>query len=284
VSGFSLASAGPFVRTPRLQPDRRYTFFFMQTSAGALDGQMALVTGASRGLGRVIALALADAGASLHLVADGTEEELAQVTAACAERCPAARVTRATMDLSRPEAPVAMVDAAIAEHGRIDVLVNNAGMRIRRPFGEFSADDFDRLMAVNLRAPMLAAQAGAAHMRVRGSGRIINVASQLGTVTDAGASLYGMSKAALLYLTRSMAMELAGSGVVVNAVSPGTTATEFILSTMTGARLQSRIEKIPSGRLGRPDEIAAAVVFLATTPATFLLGHNLIVDGGENAT
>ena len=177
-----------------------------------------------------------------------------------------------------------MVDVAVREHGRIDVLVNNAGVRIRKPFGEFSADDFDRLMAVNLRAPMLAAQAAAAHMRVRGSGRIINVASQLATVTDAGASLYGMSKAALLYLTRSMAVELAGLGIVVNAVSPGTTATEFILSTMTGARLATRIEKIPAGRLGRPDEIAHAVVFLATTSATFLLGHNLIIDGGENAT
>jgi len=256
----------------------------MQTSGGALDGQMALVTGASRGLGRAIALALADAGASLHLVADGTEEELAQVTAACAGRHPSARVTRATLDLSRADTPSAMVDAAMVEHGRIDVLVNNAGVRIRKPFGEFSAGDFDRLMAVNLRAPMLAAQSAAAHMRGRGSGRIINVASQLGTVTDAGASLYGMSKAALVYLTRAMAVELAGSGIVVNAISPGTTATEFILSTMTGPRLTSRIEKIPAGRLGRPEEVAQAVVFLATTPATFLLGHNLIVDGGENAT
>jgi NAD(P)-dependent dehydrogenase (short-subunit alcohol dehydrogenase family) len=138
-------------------------------------------------------------------------------------------------------------------------------------------------MAVNLRAPMLAAQAAAAHMRVRGRGRIINVASQLGAVTDSGASLYGMSKAALLYLTRAMAVELAGSGIVVNAVSPGTTATEFIMATMAGAQMASRIEKIPAGRLGRPDEIAQAVVFLATTSATFLLGHNLIIDGGETA-
>jgi gluconate 5-dehydrogenase len=249
----------------------------------ALEGQVALVTGASRGLGRAIALGLADAGASLHLVADGTEEELAQVTAACLERCPSARVSRATLDLSRPDVPATMVDMTVREHGRIDVLVNNAGVRIRKPFGQFTADDFDRLMAVNLRAPMLAAQAAATHMRVRGSGRIINVASQLGTVTDSGASLYGMSKAALLYLTRAMAVELAGSGVVVNAVSPGTTATEYILATMAGARLASRIEQIPAGRLGRPDEIAQAVVFLATTTATFLLGHNLIIDGGENA-
>ncbi|MGH9254951.1 MAG: SDR family NAD(P)-dependent oxidoreductase [Vicinamibacterales bacterium] len=250
----------------------------------ALDGQVALVTGASRGLGRAIALALADAGASLHLVADGTEEELAQVAAACAERCPSASVSRATLDLSLPDTPAAMVDTAVGEHGRIDILVNNAGVRIRKPFGQFGADDFDRLMAVNLRAPVLAAQGAAAYMRVRGRGRIINVASQLGTVTDVGASLYGMSKAALLYLTRAMAVELAPFGIVVNAVSPGTTGTEFILATMHGDRLTSRIEKIPAGRLGRPDEIAQAVVFLATTPATFLLGHNLIIDGGETAT
>jgi 3-oxoacyl-[acyl-carrier protein] reductase len=250
----------------------------------ALDGQVALVTGASRGLGRAIAVALAGEGASLHLVADATEEELAQVAATCAERFPSARVSRAIVDLSQPDAPPTMIDAAVAEHGQVDILVNNAGVRIRKPFGGFTAEDFDRLMAVNLRAPMLAAQAAAAHMRARGSGRIINIASQLGTVTDHGAALYGASKAALLYLTRAMAVELAGSGVVVNAVSPGTTATEFILETMTGARLESRSQQIPAGRLGSPDEIAQAVMFLATTTATFLLGHNLIVDGGENAT
>jgi NAD(P)-dependent dehydrogenase (short-subunit alcohol dehydrogenase family) len=254
------------------------------TTAHALEGQVALVTGASRGLGRAIALALADAGAALHLVADATEEELAQVAAACLARHPAARVTRAIVDLATPEAPAAMVEAAVRDHGRVDILVNNAGVRIRKPFGEFSADDFDRVMAVNLRAPMLAAQAAATDMRRRGRGRIINVASQLGTVIDQGAALYGTSKAALLYLTRAMAVELAGSGVIVNAVSPGTTATDYILETMTGDRLASRIEKIPAGRLGRPDEIAQAVVFLATTPATFLLGHNLIVDGGETAS
>lgn len=256
----------------------------MQPPPGALDGQVALVTGASRGLGRAIALALAEAGAALHLVADATEAELEQAAGACVERCPSARASFAILDLAMPDTPAAMVETAVAEHGRLDVLVNNAGVRIRKPFGQFSASDFDRLMAVNLRAPMLAAQAAAAHMRGRGSGRIINVASQLGVVTDEGASLYGMSKAALLYLTRAMAVELAAAGIVVNAVSPGTTATEYITATITGARLASRIDRIPAGRLGRPDEIAQAVVFLATTRSTFLLGHNLVIDGGETAT
>src|SRR5678815_3340424 len=102
----------------------------METHLPALDGQVALVTGASRGIGRAVALALADEGASLHLVADGTEEELGRVVAACAERCPAARVSSDLLDLSRPEVPAAMVDAAVNEHGRIDILVNNAGIRI----------------------------------------------------------------------------------------------------------------------------------------------------------
>ena len=253
-------------------------------SRRALEGQVALVTGASRGLGRAIALALAAEGASLHLVADGTDQELTQVAAACGEQCPSARITRAIVDLSEPSAPATMVEAAVAGHGRLDVLVNNAGIRIRKAFGAFTPDDVDRVIAVNLRAPMLAAQAAAAHMQARGSGRIINIASQLGTVTDTGAALYGASKAALVYLTRAMAVELAGTGVVVNAVSPGTTATEFILETMKGERLESRLKQIPARRLGRPEEIAHAVVFLATTDATFLLGHNLIIDGGENAT
>jgi NAD(P)-dependent dehydrogenase (short-subunit alcohol dehydrogenase family) len=256
----------------------------METSARALDGQVALVTGASRGLGRAIALALADAGASLHLIADGTEDELVQVTALCKERGGSAQVSRASLDLARPDAPASAVADTVQAHGRLDILVNNAGVRIRRPFGDFTAAEVDQVMAVNLRAPMLAAQAAAAHMRQRGSGRIINIASQLGSVTDAGASLYGASKAALLYLTRAMAVELAASGIIVNAVSPGTTATEYILTTMVGATLESRIGKIPAGRLGQPNEIAQAVVFLATTSATFLLGHNLVIDGGETAT
>lgn len=250
---------------------------------GQLDGQVALVTGASRGIGRAIALALAGHGASVHLVADGTAEELAQTAAACRASAAGVTATEAVMDLSQPAVPAAMVDGALRAQGRVDILVNNAGIRIRKPFGEFSADDIDQVMAINVRAPMLASQAAAAHMRSRGSGRIINIASQLGSITDVNASLYGLSKAAMLYLTRAMAVELVGSGILVNAVSPGTTATEFILTTFSDERLASRLQHIPAGRLARPEEIAQAVLFLATTPSTFLVGHNLVIDGGETA-
>lgn len=249
---------------------------------GRLDGQVALVTGASRGIGQAIAMALADEGASVHAVADGTAEELEQTAAGCARRAPGGRATWGLADLSSPDGPASMVAAALEAQGRLDILVNNAGIRIRKPFGEFSADDIDRVMAVNVRAPFLASQAAAAHMRRRGSGRIVNIASQLASVTDANASLYGMSKAALVYLTRAMAIELVGSGITVNAVSPGTTATEFILTTFDDARLASRVASIPAGRLARPEEIAEAVVYL-TTASSFLTGHDLVIDGGETA-
>jgi NAD(P)-dependent dehydrogenase (short-subunit alcohol dehydrogenase family) len=198
-------------------------------------------------------------------------------------RTPAARVTHAIVDLSRPDTPAAMVDEAVRLHGRLDVLVNNAGVRVRKPFGEFTADDFDTVIAVNTRAPFLASQAAAAHMRRVGRGRIIHIASQLGSVTDTNASLYGLSKAALIYLTRAMAVELAGSGIIVNAVSPGTTATDFILQTVSGDRLTSRLRKIPAGRLGQPEEIAEVVAYLATSAPDFLVGHDLAVDGGETS-
>ena len=107
--------------------------------------------------------------------------------------------------------------------------------------------------------------------------------SQLGSVTDTNASLYGLSKAALIYLTRAMAVELAGSGIIVNAVSPGTTATDFILQTVSGDRLTSRLRKIPAGRLGQPEEIAEVVAYLATSAPDFLVGHDLAVDGGETS-
>ena len=176
----------------------------------------------------------------------------------------------------------AMVDAALAAFGRVDILVNNAGIRIRKPFGEFSSAEFDRLVAVNLRAPFLASQAVLPSMRANGGGRIVTVASQLGIVASANSALYGLAKAALIHLTKSMALELAKDRIAVNAVSPGPIMTEFTREWMVKqpGYKEWREAQIPLGRWGTPEEVAQAILFLASTPATFVHGANLVIDGG----
>ena len=247
-----------------------------------LTGKVALVTGASRGIGRATASALAGAGAAVYLAADGTREELSAGAAECRARNAFARAEFGLFDLSDVEDVGRMVDAALACFGRIDILVNNAGIRIRHPFGEFSAAEFDRLIAVNLRAPFLASQAVATAMRASGGGRIIHIASQLGIVASQTSALYGLGKAALIYLTKAMALELATDNIMVNAVSPGPIETEFMQARMErepGYR-ESRQLQVPLGRWGRPEEVAQAVLFLASTGATYIHGSNLVIDGG----
>jgi len=248
----------------------------------SLTGKVALVTGASRGIGRAIALALAKAGAAVYLAADGTREELSAVAAECRSHNAFCRAEFGLFDLGNADDVQHMIDAAIASLGRIDILVNNAGIRIRHPFGEYSATDFDQLIAVNLRAPFLASQAVVPSMRANGGGRIITIASQNGIVAAANSALYGVSKAALIYLTKAMAFELAKDNITVNAVSPGPIETEFTRARMErepGHR-ELRASQVPVKRWGKPEEIAAAVLFLASTEATFIHGSNLVADGG----
>jgi NAD(P)-dependent dehydrogenase (short-subunit alcohol dehydrogenase family) len=253
-----------------------------ESAPSALQGKVALVTGASRGIGRATALALAGAGASIYLAADGTPEELASSAAACVSAHASVRAEHGVFDLGDALAVQRMVDAALASFGRIDILVNNAGIRIRKPFGEFTSADFDRLIAVNLRAPFLASQAVVPAMRAAGGGRIVTVASQLGIVASPTSALYGLAKAALIHMTKSMALELAKDRIQVNAVSPGPIETEFARATMAkqpGYKAW-RESQIPLGRWGTPEEVAQAILFLASTPATFIHGSNLVIDGG----
>lgn len=248
------------------------------------DGAMvAIVTGASRGIGMACAKALAKAGFRIFLIAEGTEDELAAVTAACTREHPQEASSQfAIFDLEDSGAAAQIVAAAHAALGRVDVLVNNAGIRIRRPFGEFSPEDFDRVFAVNLRAAVLLSQAVLPLMRQAGGGRIIHIASQLGIVADPGSALYGMTKAALIHLTRVMALELAAENILVNAVSPGPIATEYYLQRLEREPdlLHQRLASVPAKRLGAPEEVAEVVTFLATTKAAYIQGHNLVVDGG----
>ena len=248
----------------------------------SLTGKVALITGASRGIGRAVALSLAQAGAAVYLAADGTREELSAVAAECRAHNAFCRAEFGVFDLGSAEDVQLMVDAAVASLGRVDILVNNAGIRVRKPFGEFSAADFDKLIAVNLRAPFLASQAVVPSMRASGGGRIITVASQLGIVASPKSALYGLAKAALIYLTKAMAFELAKDKIMVNAVSPGPIATDFTIAQMAAHPEYKawRESQIPLGRWGKPEEVADAILFLASTDATFVHGSNLVIDGG----
>jgi NAD(P)-dependent dehydrogenase (short-subunit alcohol dehydrogenase family) len=246
------------------------------------ERRVAIVTGASRGIGRAVACAPARAGLDVFLVADGTQQELEAACSECAA-VPNGQPGRFGMfDLAQPDCAPRVIEAALKAFGRVDVLVNNAGIRIRHPFGQFTAAEFDAVVAVNLRAAFLLSQAVLPAMRAQRGGRIINIASQLGMVADPGSALYGITKAGLIHLTRSMAYELGREGILVHAVSPGPILTEFYKQRLQREPdlLERRMARLPVGRLGEPEEIAEVVAFLATTQATYMTGGNIVIDGG----
>jgi NAD(P)-dependent dehydrogenase (short-subunit alcohol dehydrogenase family) len=242
-----------------------------------LDGKAALVTGASNGIGREVALRLAGCGADVFVVAEGTEAALREVAAACGGRSAWRMV-----DLAVAGAAERMVADCLATLGRIDILVNNAGVRCRKAFGEFTQEDYEFVQGVNLRAPFFACQAVLPAMRAQGGGRIVNIGSQLGSTAFQDHALYGLTKAALIYLTRAIAFECAASGIVVNCVSPGPTDTAYMVDRLADKpELRKRMEEyVPLGRFGKPEEVAEAVVFLATCEGAAIQGHDLLVDGG----
>jgi NAD(P)-dependent dehydrogenase (short-subunit alcohol dehydrogenase family) len=243
--------------------------------------KLALVTGASRGIGRECAFALAERGFALMLVAEGTVEELEAATAECRSRG-APQAGWMIADLSVAGEAERMVEQALARAGRIDVLVNNAGIRCRKAFGTFTREDFTRVVEVNIAAAFFSSQAVLPAMRRQGGGRIIHMASQMASVASEENALYGMTKAALVHLTRSMAFELARENIQVNAVSPGPIATQFNLDSYgkQPGKMEQMTSRVPAGRFGEPREIAESVAFLATVKGTYIQGHNLVVDGG----
>jgi len=241
----------------------------------------ALITGASRGIGRATALHLAGLGFAPFLVAEGTAAELDTAMAACRE-AGAPDAASAVFDLSRPGNAEAAVAAALSRFGRVDVLVNVAGIRCQKRFGDFTRDDFSRLLEVNVAAAFFASQAVLPAMCAQGGGRIVHVASQMGSVAAPLNTIYGMTKAALIRLAKSMALELSADNILVNTVSPGPIDTDFIKARYDGdpdgrAAMEARV---PIGRFGTEDEIAEVIGFLATSKGRFLQGADLIVDGG----
>ena len=244
-----------------------------------LSGKVALVTGASRGIGRAIALRLASGGAAIYLAADGTQAELEETAAACL-KAGATAAAWAMHDLARDGEAERMVAAAHRHMSRIDILVNNAGIRARKAFGEFTHEDFDRLVAVNLRAPFFASQAVAPIMKAQGGGHVIHMASQLGIVASRYGTVYSLTKAALIQLTRNMAVELSADGISVNAICPGPVMTEGFKQGRNPGELEQRARDVPIGRFGTPEEVAGVVAFLVSKDAGYVIGHALVMDGG----
>ena len=241
--------------------------------------KVALITGASRGIGRAVAVRLASAGTAIYLAADGTEVELEEATTAC-RQAGAPDAAWGLHDLARDGEAERMVAAAHRRMSRIDILVNNAGIRARKAFGEFSHEEFDRLVAVNLRSPFFASQAVVPVMRAQGGGHVVHMASQLGIVGTHYAAVYSMTKAGLIQLTRSMALELAADHISVNAVCPGPIPTEGMMAGRNPGELEQRTRDVPMGRFGTVDEIAGVVAFLVSKDASYVTGHALVVDGG----
>lgn len=239
-----------------------------------LQGKTAIVTGAAQGLGLAIAARFAAEGARV-LMADINETALADAAARLGQHAIAVDVSHKA-DVER------MVAEASGKLGSIDILVNNAGVFRAAPLLELTEEDLDRTLAVNLYSALFAIQAVAPRMMARRSGSIINMASVGARLASPTAAGYCLSKAALVQLTNVAAIELAPHGVRVNAIGPGTIATEMAQGAYADPALQSRIlPRTPLGRLGRPEEIAGVALFLATDDSSYMTGRTLYADGGR---
>jgi NAD(P)-dependent dehydrogenase (short-subunit alcohol dehydrogenase family) len=247
-----------------------------------LDGKVALVTGGARGLGRTMALALAEAGADIALAGrsrDACEQTAAEVARATGRtvRAFGADVTHAA-DVERLAAEVG------AAFPSIDILVNNAGTNIRGTIDQISEADWDTVVDTNLKGPFLCAKAIAPSMIKKGWGRVINLASIMAVVALPGRTPYASSKAGVLGLTRVWALEWAGTGVTCNAICPGPFATEMNRQLLNDPiAYQQFVSSIPMGRWGELDELAGAALFLASDASSFVTGTALFVDGGWTA-
>jgi NAD(P)-dependent dehydrogenase (short-subunit alcohol dehydrogenase family) len=241
------------------------------------EGLSVVITGASRGLGRGCALAFAAEGAEVILVAR-SGDELARVEAEI--RNGGGRARAVSCDLTQQE----QVESLFGSLARCDVLVNNAGTNRPQPFLEVDPETLDALLTLNVRSMFLTAQAAARVMARQGGGAIVNMSSQMGHVGAPERTVYCMTKHAIEGLTKAMAVELAPRGIRVNAVAPTFIETPLTQPFFANAAFRDKVHAaIPLGRIGRIEEVAAAVVFLASSAASLITGTSLLVDGGYTA-
>jgi NAD(P)-dependent dehydrogenase (short-subunit alcohol dehydrogenase family) len=243
-----------------------------------LDGQVALVTGGSRGLGLGIGLALAHQGADLVLAAR-SEAQLDE--AAATVRALGRRVVPVVVDIVDPGAPAQMVDAAINQLGRLDVLVNAAGINVRKPAVAFSRDEVQTVLRVNLEAAFFVCQAAGQVMREQRYGRIINITSLSAEFAVPNVAAYAMSKGGMRQMTKALAIEWASENVTVNAIAPGRFWTEMTDAVFSDETLYaSAVRVIPLNRPGIPADLAGAAVLLASEAGSYITGQTIVVDGG----
>ena len=243
----------------------------------SLEGRIALVTGASRGIGKAVAVGLARAGADLALVSRG--DALLQTAQEIEKLGRKALVIQ--KDLSRPEAAEKVVSTTVKKFGRLDILVNNAGTTRRAPVEDYSDEDWEAVIELNLNAVFRLCRAAGKVMLAQGYGKIVNVASLMSFQGGITIPAYTASKHGVAGLTKSFANEWAGRNITVNAVAPGYVLTE-VTAPLQKDRVRNRqiLERIPQGRWAEPEDMVGAVIFLASDASRYVQGHVLAVDGG----
>ncbi len=248
-----------------------------ENRAGSLEGKIALVTGAGRGIGRAVALAFAGQGAVVLVNYNGSRDRAQEVVAEIEKG--GGQAEAVGCDVSDFAACAAMVEDIIGRYGRVDILVNNAGVTRDNLILRMTEEEYDKVLDTNLKGAFNTIRHLSRYFLKQRCGKVINISSVSGVMGNAGQANYAASKAGLIGLTKSVARELAGKGVCVNAVAPGYIDTDMTAALPEKAR-EGLMDRIPMGRAGRPEDVAGVAVFLAGSSSDYITGQVIHVDGG----